>query len=329
MMSMISIDLHLHLDGSLSLCAARRLADMQGIEIPRDDGTLKALLTVSDGCRDLGEYLEKFDFPLSLLQTAEAVEEAVYMLCKELMAENTVYAEIRFAPQLHRRKGLTQDAVTEAAIRGLERSGMLGGLILCCMRGESNREENLSTVEVAGKYLGRGVLALDLAGNEAGYPTADFEDIFKAAKERNIPFTIHAGEADGAVSVRKAIELGAARIGHGVRSVEERELIELLADKKIPLELCPTSNLNTAIFSDIVEYPIRKLMDAGVTVTVNSDNRSVSDTTAARDMQLLKKTFALSEAEERQLLLNAVEAAFCTEDIKKRLLAKFDFLEKI
>ena len=319
MMSRISIDLHLHLDGSLSVLAARRLADMQGIEIPRDDVELKALLTVSKGCRDLGEYLEKFDFPLSLLQTSAAIEEAVYMLGKELMAENTVYAEIRFAPQLHTDKGLTQEQITEAAIRGFERSGMLGGLILCCMRGETNHELNLETVRVAERYLGKGVLAIDLAGNEAGYPNDKFGDIFAVAREKGIPFTIHAGEADGADSVRKAIELGANRIGHGVRSLEDKALIELLANKKIPLELCPTSNLNTAIFSDISEYPIRRLMEAGVTVTVNSDNRSVSNTTAAKEMQLLSDTFKLSKAEQKSLFINSVNAAFCKESVKKQL----------
>lgn len=317
----ISIDLHLHLDGSLSVSTAKRLAKMQGIELPRDGEALKALLTVSDGCRDLGEYLEKFDFPLSLLQTAEAIDEGMYLLCRELMAENTVYAEIRFAPQLHTERILTQCQVVEAAVKGLERSGMLGGLILCCMRGNNNKEENLLTVDVAERYLGRGVVALDLAGNEAGYPTADFGEIFEAARAKKVPFTIHAGEADGPESVRRAIEMGAARIGHGVRSIEDPELIRILADKKIPLELCPTSNLNTAIFSDIEEYPIRAFMDAGVIVTVNSDNRSVSDTTAARDMQLLKKTFDLSEKEERQLLLNAVNSAFCEDILKEKLRA--------
>ncbi len=315
----ISIDLHLHLDGSLSLDTVKRLAKMQNMTLPEDDDKLKELLTVRKGCRDLAEYLTKFDFPLSLLQTAEAIEEGTYLLCKELLNEGCIYAEIRFAPQLHLLCGLSQEQVVKAAIKGFERSGLLGGLILCCMRGNDNRAQNFGTVVVAKKYLGKGVLALDLAGNEAGFPTGAFEDIFEASRKERIPFTVHAGEADGAASVKKAIEMGAARIGHGVRSIEDEEVLKLLTDKKIPLELCPTSNLNTAIFSDINEYPVRKLMDKGVIVTVNSDNRSVSDTTAQKEIELIKSTFKLTESEEKQLFLNSVNAAFCGGDIKRKL----------
>ena len=316
----ISIDLHLHLDGSLSLSAVKRLAEMQNIELPNDQ-KLQELLTVSEGCKNLGEYLTKFDFPLSLLQTKEAVSEAVYMLCKELADEGCIYAEIRFAPQLHLSKGLTQEQTVRAAIEGFERASLCGGLILCCMRGEDNHEPNLETVRVAERYLGNGVLALDLAGNEAGYPNENFGDVFTAAREKGIPFTIHAGEADGADSVAEALKMGAKRIGHGVRSIEDTDTVKLLASKKIPLELCPTSNLNTAIFSDISEYPLRELIESGVTVTVNSDNRSVSNTTAAKEMQLLCDTFKLSEAEKKALLINSVNAAFCEESIKKQLIS--------
>lgn len=316
----ISIDLHLHLDGSLSLMTVRRLAEMQGIEIPESDVALKPHLTVSEGCGSLAEYLEKFDFPLALLQTESAIEEAVYLLCRELLAEGCIYAEIRFAPQLHLNKGLTQGQVVSSAIRGFERARMLGGLILCCMRGEDNYAQNLETVSLAKAFLGKGVLALDLAGNEAGYPTEDFAELFDKASRLEVPFTIHAGEADGAESVRKAIEMGAARIGHGVRSIEDEALVKLLADKKIPLELCPTSNLNTAVFSDIAEYPIRELMDAGVIVTVNSDNRSVSNTTAAKEMQLLSNTFEFGKAEQMTLLMSSVSAAFCDSETKERII---------
>ena len=315
----LSIDLHLHFDGSLSLDTVKRLAQMQGVALPENEKIIE-MLTVGNNCSNLAQYLEKFEFPLSLLQNEGAIEEGMYLLCKELVAENCIYAEIRFAPQLHTRNGLTQDSVAAAAIRGFERSKLLGGLILCCMRGNDNKEQNLITVEIANKYLGSGVLAIDLAGNEAAFPTGDFEEIFAKARRFSIPFTVHAGEADGAESVKKAIELGAARIGHGVRSLEDEEVVMTLANKKIPLELCPTSNLNTAIFSDINQYPIRRLMNKGVIVTVNSDNRSVSDTTALRDMNIVKKAFGLSDEEEKQMLINAVSSAFCTDEVKQKLL---------
>ena len=317
----ISIDLHLHLDGSLSLSCVKRLAETQGIKLP-DDGKLKNMLTVNEGCRSLGEYLTKFDFPLSLLQTEEAISEATYQLCRELMADRTIYAEIRFAPQLHLSRGLTQDRVVKAAIEGFERSGLFGGLILCCMRGEDNYSANLETVNVAQKYLGKGVLALDLAGNEAGYANEGFGNIFALAKENGIPYTIHAGEADGADSVLTALHMGAWRIGHGVRSVEDERVLLQLAKLKTPLELCPTSNLNTAIYSNISEYPLRKLLDAGVVVTVNSDNRSVSNTTAKKEMALLKRTFSMTEDEERALIINAIRSAFCDEKTKSKLLER-------
>ncbi len=315
----VSIDLHLHLDGSLSLSCVKRLAEMQGIALP-GDSELKNMLTVNEGCRSLGEYLTKFDFPLSLLQTEEAISEATYQLCRELLAEGTIYAEIRFAPQLHLAQGLTQDRVVKAATEGFERSELLGGLILCCMRGEENYSANLETVKVAQKYLGKGVLALDLAGNEAGYANGDFSNIFALAKDKGIPYTIHAGEADGADSVLTALQMGAWRIGHGVRSVEDKSVLFQLAELKTPLEICPTSNLNTAIYSDISEYPLRKLLDADVVVTINSDNRSVSNTTAKREMALLKSTFDLTEEEEKTLILNSVYSAFCDENTKNKLL---------
>jgi adenosine deaminase len=268
--------------------------------------------------------LEKFDFPLSLLQTKEAIEEATYLLCRELILEDCIYAEIRFAPQLHTSKGISQEEAVVAAIKGFKRSEMLGGLILCCMRQDGNENENFATVEVAKRFLGNGVLALDLAGNEAGFSTANFSKLFETARNLGIPFTIHAGEADGAQSVKKAIELGASRIGHGVRSIEDEEVIALLADRKIPLELCPTSNINTAIFSSIEEYPIRYLMERGVVVTVNSDNRSVSATSSKREVDILKHTFDLDEDVEIQLLLNSVSAAFCDQSTKNKLRSKIN-----
>lgn len=315
----ISIDLHLHFDGSLSITNARELAALEGVDIPKNEAELRTALTVSPGCKDLGEYLTKFDFPLSLLQSEAAIEQGMYTLCRELDAEGCIYAEIRFAPQLHLCKGLDQRRVVEAAIRGFERGGINGGLILCCMRGEDNLALNETTVEVAREYLGKGVVALDLAGNEAGFPNLNFKSLFDRAGELRVPYTLHAGEADGPESVKTALQMGAYRIGHGVRSIEDAELVSLLAEKQIALELCPTSNIHTMIFEDISEYPIRKFLEAGVAVTVNSDNRSVSSTTAGEEMRLLKNAFALTANEEKTLLHSSVNAAFAPESLKEKL----------
>lgn len=315
----ISIDLHLHFDGSLSIKNARALAALEGVSLPESDAELRRALTVEPDCKDLGEYLTKFAFPLSLLQSEAAIEEGMCTLCCELVAEDCIYAEIRFAPQLHLEGGLDQRRVTEAAIRGFARGGIEGGLILCCMRGDDNASLNEETVEVAGKYLGKGVVALDLAGNEAGFPTDNFRTLFAKARALGVPFTIHAGEADCADSVRSALEMGACRIGHGVRSIEDASLVELLVEKQTALELCPTSNIQTTVFADISEYPIREFLRAGVAVTVNSDNRSVSATTAREEMRLLKETFYLSDGEVKELLHSSLRAAFASDEVKNRL----------
>lgn len=318
------IDLHIHLDGSLSLASARALADMQGIALPEDDETLLRMLRVSDNCQSLNEYLEKFALPLTLLQTAEAIGEAAFRLCRELAEQGLAYAEIRFAPQLHCEQGLTQDAVVEAAIRGMKKSGFYASLILCCMRGGDNLQKNLLTVEVASRFLGKGVCAIDLAGAEALYSTDSFAEVFEYARSLSIPFTVHAGEADGPESVYAALSFGARRIGHGVRSVEDGALLKRLAESGVVLELCPTSNLNTRVFERIEDYPLRKLLDAGVRVTLNTDNTSVSNTTLAREYQLIADTFSLTEGEIRQFAISSLKAAFLDDAKKERLLRKLE-----
>lgn len=317
------IDLHLHLDGSISVESAKELALMQGISIPGDD-ELVGLLSVSEGCRDLNEYLEKFAFPCSLLQTNEAISMSVYNLMKELGTEGIIYAEIRFAPQKHKEQGLSQEDVILSAMDGLNRSGVDGGLILCCMRDEGNLEENMETVSLASKYLGQGVAAVDLAGAEALFPTKDFEEVFTFAKKSGVPMTIHAGEAAGPESIRTALRFGAKRIGHGVRSIEDPELVSYLAEKGIILECCPTSNLQTCIFDSINDYPIRKFLEAGVKFTINTDNLTVSATSLRKEWDMVITAFDLTEDEVKGILLNSVEAAFTDEETKAMLREKIE-----
>ena len=313
------IDLHLHLDGSLSPDSVKKLAAMQNITIPENDEALKEMLQVSEGCRNLNEYLEKFDFPCSLMQTEMGISRAVEHLEAELTAQGLLYAEIRFAPQLHTLKGLTQREVVAAAVSGMGKSALRSNLILCCMRGKDNHEENLETIRVAKEFLRKGVGAVDLAGAEALFPTENFAGLFALAKELEIPYTIHAGEAVGPESVYKALEFGAKRIGHGVRSIEDENLMKRLAEEEITLELCPTSNLNTSIFGCYEEYPLRKLMDAGVKVTINTDNMTVSNTTVAEELRHLVEALQLTEEELHQLMENAAEASFAAEKTKNWL----------
>lgn len=316
------IDLHLHLDGSLSLQSARSIAKKQKIELPSEDEELLTRLRVSKDCKNLNEYLERFELPLTILQTYDALKEATYRLCEELYEAGLVYAEIRFAPQLHCRAELSQEDAVRAVTEGASESRLQASIILCCMRGDNNKKENMLTAELTKKYLGKGVCALDLAGAEALYSNEGFVDVFEYAKSLNVPFTLHAGEALGADSVRSAIELGASRIGHGVRSIEDKSLLPLLAEREIALELCPTSNMNTCVFPRIEEYPIRELLNSGVTVTLNTDNLAVSNTSLAEEYELMAKTFDLTEEELKTLALNSARAAFLEKNAKNELVKK-------
>lgn len=321
------IDLHVHFDGSLPIETMIKLAEKQHISLPASTPEeLRPYVSVPLTCKDLNEYLEKFDLPLSLLQTREGIEEAMCDTVKAFAKQGLWYVEIRFAPQLHCGKGLSQDEVVQAAITGMQ-AGMAGTelmvqLILCCMRGDKNEEENKETVRLAAKYLGKGVCACDLAGAEALYKTDTFASVFALAREYKVPFTIHAGEADGAESVRTAIDFGASRIGHGVRAAEDRELLNLIKEKRIVLECCPVSNLQTKAVADIKEHPIISYLHEGILATVNTDNTTVSSTSIVGEWKLLEETFALTEEDRKQLLLNAIEGTFLEEKEKQRLREK-------
>ncbi len=318
------IDLHLHFDGSLFPRTILELAREQQLPLPAEDpDELKLFLSAPEDCESLNEYLEKFDLPLSVLQTKEAIRKAMYTLLSSLKEQGMLYAEVRFAPQSHLRKGLTQEDAVKAAILGMQEatagSFFMAKLILCCMRGGDNQEANRKTIETAAAFLGRGVAAVDLAGAEALFPTADYEELFAYAKDLGLPFTIHAGEADGPESIETALRFGAARIGHGVRANEDEKVLELLRESQIPLEMCPTSNVQTKAVSSFLEHPILRYLRSGLKVTVNTDNMAVSDTTIEREYRRLKTELGMTEEERKALLFNAADAAFLTEEERGRM----------
>ena len=314
------VELHLHLDGALSINNCRKLAAIQNIDIPADDNVLSEMLMVSPDCHDLNEFLTKFDFSGRLLQTVEGIKNAVINLQEELLEQGIIYAEIRFAPQLHLNNGLSQDEVVASAIEGLNSSSLRSNLILCCMRNNNNHEENMETVRIAKKYLGKGVCAIDLAGAEGLYPTKDFEDIFNYANELGVPFTIHAGEADGPSSVYDAIRFGAKRIGHGVRSSEDKDLVKIIADKCITLEICPTSNICTSIYDKISDMPIKYFMDNGINITINTDDPTVCNTNLKDELILIADAFNLNYNDIIKLQLNAINASFANIDVKEEII---------
>lgn len=316
------IDLHLHLDGAITAEAAMELAKVQGISLPaKTEKALEKLISVPEGCTSLNDFLRCFELPLSLLQTKEGIRRAVRLVLEEQKREGVIYAEIRFSPQLHTRKGLSQEEVLRAALEGLQDAPIPANLILACMRGADNQRENEENLELARRFLTKdgGVTAVDLAGAEALFPTRDYLELFRRAGEYGIPMTIHAGEADGEDSVRAALEMGAVRIGHGVRARKNPEILEEIRSKGIVLEMCPTSNRYTRSIENMKDYPLLMYLEKGIRVTVNTDDPAIEGTTISREFRFLKEHFGLTAEQEQAILRNAAEAAFTSDERKHSL----------
>ncbi len=317
------IDLHLHLDGALSPEIIIERAMKENIDLPTyNKDELRKYLEVSKHCESLNEYLTKFDIPNLVLQTKEGIYECTLDLLHRLSLQGLKYVEIRMAPQLSTAKGLSQEEVVIELINSSQRAEMLYGIssnvILCMMRGDTNRTKNLETIDVAYKYLNKGVVALDLAGAEALFPNELFKEEFNRIKELGIPLTIHAGEASGSESVRSAINFGAVRIGHGVHAIEDMELMCEIVGKQIPLEICPTSNLDTKAVSSLDEIPVKKFLELGAKVTINTDDPTVSNTTLLDEYKLLEK-IGLNKEELKTIAVNSIEAAFINNEKKEEL----------
>lgn len=326
------IDIHLHLDGSLPFRTVKKLMKKHGLP-EMTNKELCQRLSVSKNCHDLNEYLEKFAFLLTLMQTKSDLERIVFDLLQDLREQHFIYVEIRFAPQLHTQKNLTQEDAVKACISGCHdfldwqkslsdnRPDLHANFILCCMRMKNNHAENLETVTVAKKLLSSGVVGIDLAGAEAPeLEINNFKDVFIKAKSLGIPYTIHSGEAMGPESIKQALNLGAKRIGHGIRCTEDLKLVQKLAHENITLECCATSNLNTKIFNQLDHYPVRRLLHKGVNVTLNTDNMTVSNTSLAHEYHELEIKTGLLPNEEKEMLLNSVNACFASNKEKQRLL---------
>lgn len=316
---MKKIELHCHLDGSLDPAFATHLANRE----------VKTQM-VGKGSKTLGEFLEKFTLPIQLLQTESALEEFSQLLAQALALDEVIYAEIRFCPLLHVKQGLTPNQVIASVLRGLRRvPEVKTNLILCLMRNFSFSENN-QIINIAQEWLGRGVCAIDLAGDEATYPTAGFEELFHRARVSNIPFTIHAGEADGPASIEAALRFGAQRIGHGVRAAESPAVVERLKKQRIAIEVCPTSNFDTGVYQHVEDYPIKRLLREGVAVTISTDNRTVSDTSLAQEYQFLQERFGFTPQDFLRCNINAALSAFLPAaekvELVKELLADADYM---
>jgi len=303
------IDLHCHLDGSLALEMLRRHTDK--IVTPE-------ILQVKSNCTSLAEYLKKFDLPLECLQNREGLKDGAYSFLKEAAKENMYYVEVRFAPKLSVHKGLSCPMVIEAVLEGLKKGkeefGVKYNVITCAMRNHS-LEQNQSMLYAAREFLGKGVCAIDLAGDESKYPTKQFRNLFLEAKKLGIPFVIHSGETGSLENVRIAYELGASRIGHGIALIKDRNLMQAYANKGIGIEMCPSSNLQTKAVTSWAEYPLMDFMNAGIKVSINTDNRTVSNTTMTKELKLIYEAYRRKDELIDQLLRNAAETAF-EKDLK-------------
>lgn len=304
------IELHLHLDGSAHVKTVRELLDI--------DKDITDNMIVQKTCENLDSYLSKFTLPIKAMQTKESLEKVAYALTEDLQKENVIYAEVRFAPMFHTKKGLTMEEVVESVLKGLRKGSIKTNLILCMMRGESF-DTNKEVIDLARKYFKNGVCAIDLAGSEAKYPVTLYKELFAYAKKYNIPFTIHAGEASGSESVRNAVLLGASRIGHGIHILEDDQLINDLIEKRILLEVCPTSNIQTGAVDAYKNHPIFKLYHRGVWVHVNTDNRTVSNITLTKEYEKLMNYFPFTEEDFIKMNENAIKATFLSPEEKKEL----------
>ena len=309
---MKKVELHLHLDGSLDIDYASELVG---------EDVRSRMVSTSDS--SLSEYLEKFYLPGELMSDYDSIVEFSYKLAKQLEKEDVIYAEIRFCPTSHN-KNISVDSIITGIRVGLAKVPSVKTNLIFCMRRNYSFEENLEIIKLTKKYLGNGCCAIDLVGDEASYNTADFKELFDIINAENIPFTIHAGEVKSYNSVRAAIDFGAKRIGHGIRSIDDEQIIKELISKNICLEVCPVSNLDTKAVLSIEEHPIRKLVDYGVVVTINTDNRTVSNTSLEREYTLLKDKLGFTDDDIVKFNLNAIDAAFISdaekEELRNRLL---------
>ena len=306
------IELHLHLDGSISLNVASKLSNLS---IQKCKEEMIADLV----CHDLSDYLTKFKLPISLMQTKENLKLIASDLVNRLEKENVVYAEIRFAPMFHTSGDLTMEEVIEAVLEGLkENKKVKTNLILCLMRG-INKEDNLKTIEVASKYLNKGVCALDLAGDEKKFKLSEYKDLFLLAKSKNIPFTIHAGEVD-AEDISIALELGVKRLGHGVKCIDNKKLIKEIKNKNILLEVCPTSNIQTKAFKNYQSHPIYKLYKENINVSINTDNMTVSNIDLNQEYLNLINYLKFTIDDLKKINLNTINYTFLSNKEKIELL---------
>ncbi len=334
--------LHDHLDGGLRVSTVLELADEIGWELPSTDAeALSAWFTAGAESGDLLQYLATFDHTLAVMQSEDHIERVAFEAAVDLAADGVVYAEVRFAPELHQSPGLPLEAVVGAVTAGFRRgeaavaadgeaTGIYIGAICCAMRTEQRSLEIARLVDRL-RIDDDKVLGFDLAGAETGWPPSLHAEALAFARERHLNVTIHASEPPDLELIADAVVHGAHRIGHAVRllsdmTIENGEVVAMgrlathILDRGIPLEMAPTCHVQIGAVPDIAHHPIAAMLRAGFNVSVNTDNRLMSNVTVSSEMALVESTFDLSPAEVDQLVVNGIEAGFAPLAVRRRLL---------
>ena len=308
-------DLHVHLDGSLRVQTIFDLAEKQKVKLPaKTEEELKKIVCCDYSCSDLEEYLKGFSVTLSVLQTEDALFRTAYELAEDASKENIRYMEVRYSPILHTQKGLRLTTISNAVLDGLAAAekdfDIKTGVIICGIR-NMDPNTSLELAKLAVAYKNKGVIGFDLAGSEYNYPAKDHKEAFYLALNNNINITIHAGEAYGPKSIAEALHYcGTHRIGHGTRLIEDGDLLNYVNDHRIPLEICLKSNLHTKSVNDIKEHPLKFYLDFGLRVTLNTDNRLISDTTLTDEYMLAINELGLEYPDIKNIIINGFKSSF-------------------
>ncbi|MDQ2890279.1 MAG: adenosine deaminase [Gemmatimonadota bacterium] len=318
-------ELHCHLDGSLRPETMLELADGTGFTLPRETASELREYMCADNVADLADYLHRFDTTISILQTSAALERVAYELVGDASRDGLRYIEVRNAPHLNIHGGLTVDEVIEATLRGLARGerdfGTVARFITCSLR-HWDPSRSLEAAEAAVRHMHAGVVGFDLAGPEALYSAADHAAAFAYAREHYLRTTCHAGEGAGPQSVREALFVcNATRIGHGVRSDEDADLLEFIRDAQVTLEMCPTSNAQTHAVSSYAEHPLKRYLESGVRVTINTDSRLISGVSLTDEYVRAVNELGLTISDLCRCVMNACEASFLPADERNRLVS--------
>jgi adenosine deaminase len=323
--TMPKVDLHRHLEGSIGVQTLLDMAAKHGIELPADDlESLRPWVQITPDDKSLLDFLAKFDTIGKIFKSSEGVKELTKAAIQDLEADGIAHAELRFSPlYIAQHNNLEPEEVLKAVIEGVREATAKGKttirLILIVER-QMGVEPAALVANLAQKYQKEGVVALDLANDEAGYPPGPYADVFQQAKKAGLKVTVHAGEAAGAQNVRSAIEdLGADRIGHGVRTRQDPEVMQLVKDTQTPLELCPTSNIQTGACENIEAHPLLAYFKQGLKVTVNTDDPSISGINLSSEFAMVAKHFSLTLKDLHTLSQNAVDGAFLEGAQKEKL----------